>query len=449
MITRRQALTTLSLSAMAIGTAPLLSGCAAGQTTGGLRPEPRSPGRVGLVSSNVARKSGSTKDLPLAVGALHALGAGVYGDLASVAGENAPNLALSPYSIGIALALTANGAGGQTRNEMLDVLSVPDLGRLNGGLNALSSHVDGLAGSRRRADRSKAEIVLDTANTLFGDEATTFEPAFLDTLARHYDAGMRTVDYRTAPEPARLAINGWVAEQTRDQITDLLPEGMIDALTRLVLVNALYLKAPWERPFEPDLTEDGDFTLRDGSTVSVAMMNSVGEEGPSLLGRGEGWQTTQLPYAGGELAMTIVLPDPDRFTEVEAAIAAGELPNILASLSQESVALTLPRWTFRTQTPLMTTLKAMGMERAFDRNQAEFSAITRQEQLFISAVQHEVFIAVDEQGTEAAAATAVVVRAQSAPLTTPLVVDRPFLFAIHDVQHGTPLFLGRVTDPST
>lgn len=440
MLDRRALLRALSLSALAAGAAPLMAAC--GGDPG--KPTPPAPGgdtELGLVSSDVRRAEAPATAVPAASASVHSLGAGLYGQLATEPG----NLALSPYSVAVALAMTQNGAVGQTRAQMLDVLAA-DADELNEGLNALTVHIESLAGPQERADGTKAKIELAAANALFGQASMTFGQPFLDTLARDYGAGMRTVDYERATEAARTAINEWTAEQTHDRIEEIIPSGVLDALTRLVLVNAIYLKAPWERPFEKNLTADGPFHLEDGSTVTVPMMRP--SDGPVALGRGDGWQAVPLPYAGGRLAMTVVLPDAGRLADVEALVVAGGLPEILASPKPEGVGLLLPKWTFRTAAPLRDALMALGMTLPFEAGRADFSAMTSEADLYIAAVLHQAFIAVDEDGTEAAAATAVVVGATSAAQETPVVVDRPFLFVIHDVEHATPLFVGRVSDPS-
>jgi len=427
---------------LAAGGGALLSACGSDPGRPPADPGVVRPSDVALVSSDVKRAEGLTAAVPDAVGALHLLGAGLYAELAG----SSVNLALSPYSVAVALAMTQNGARGQTLDEMSAVLGGVDPGRLNGGLNALTRHVESLAGTQEKQDGKKAEIALRAANTLFGEVSTRFEADFLDTLAREYGAGLQAVDYVNDFEAARLAINDWTSERTEGRITDLIPEGVLNELTRLVLVNALYLKAPWEKPFEKEVTVDGDFHLLDGSTVSVPMMSLETRSG--LLGSGDGWQALQMPYAGRKLVMTVVLPDEGRLPDVEGELAGGGLPAMLASVRPAEVAVTLPRWTFRTEAPLKDTLTALGMPTAFDKVRADFSGMTAEEKLFIAAVLHQTFIAVDEEGTEAAAATAVVAEAVSAPQFVPFTADRPFLFAIHDVEHGTPLFLGRVADPS-
>jgi serpin B len=354
----------------------------------------------------------------------------------------------SPYSVAIALAMTRNGARGRTAEEMDAVLHAPPLDRFNSGLNALTRLVESRAGSVRRADRSKATITLDVANSLWGQHDTSWERPFLDVLKREYGAGLRVVDYRADAEAARRAINAWTADRTADKIPELLASGTLDYLTRLVLVNAIYLKAPWECPFVEGLTRPVPFRVAGGGTVASRGMS--GAEGRISYATGPGWRAARLPYAGGHLAMTVVLPDGPSLAALERALDGAGLDRMLAPFPTDPVVdVVLPKWRFRLAAPLNDHLRALGMRDAFD-TAADLSAMTTSERLFISLVQHETFIAVDEEGTEAAAATAVVARVTSAgPTPVPFVVDRPFLFLIHDVQSRTPLFLGRVDDPTT
>lgn len=442
MLTRRDLMRALSLATLAVAAPQVLTACGADSKDPGHPPVTQGDADLTLVSSNVKRSDGDAEVLPDAVSSIHALGAGLFGALATKQG----NLALSPYSVAVALALTVNGARGQTESEMLTVLDAADTERLNGGLNALTQHVESLAGKQQRADGSDAEVALDSANALFGERSTTWNDDFLDTLAREYGAGMQVVDFIGATEAARSAINGWTAERTHDRIEEIIPEGVLDDLTRLVLVNALYLKAPWEEPFEEFNTSPRPFHLEDGSTVEVPTM--LAALSSAQAGSGDGWQAVRLGYAGNGLAMTVVLPDAGRLEEVEASIGADNLPAILASVKPESVSLTLPKWTFRTQATLNESLADLGMPMAFT-DAADFSGMSEEgADYVITSVLHQVFIAVDEKGTEAAAATAVVMGETSAMMPgLELVVDRPFLFVIHDIEHGTPLFVGRVADP--
>ena len=431
MLARRDVLRGLGLSVLAVGALGLLDAC--GDEPG----KPKPPGGstdLTLASSDVKRSDPDPAAVVDGVGSMHALGAGLWGQLST--GEG--NLAISPFSVAVALGMTANGAEGTTLDEMLDVLAVESAGAANAGYNAVTQYVESLSGPVAEDQ----EIVLEAANALFGQRDTAWEQPFLDALAASYGAGMQQVDYKTAAEAARTAINAWTAERTRDKIPELIPDDVLDDLTRLVLVNALYLKAPWATPFEKDFTADGDFHVTEDTTVSVPMMR--GAEGISGSA-GDGWRSARIPYAGAQLAMTLVLPDGD----LDAFVSDGLLAGVLAADLTRSVDLTMPRWTFRTPSPLQDALEALGMPTAFDENAADFSGMTLEEELHIAAVLHEVFIVVDEEGTEAAAATAVVVAGESAAMPgEPLVLDRPFLFVIHDVEHGTPLFVGRVGDPS-
>jgi serpin B len=221
---------------------------------------------------------------------------------------------------------------------------------------------------------------------------------------------------------------------------------VLDADTRLVLVNAIYLKAPWFRRFEPSATATRPFTRADGRVLQVPTMSA-----PTMSGRytrGPGWQAVDLPYAGQQLAMAVVLPDPGRLADVERAFDGAMLARVLSGFSPATVDLQLPRWTARTKVDLVGVLAEMGMPRAMSAV-ADFSGMTRAERLAIGAVPHETFVEVTEKGTEAAAATAVKVGWVSAgPPRLPVAVDRTFLYVIHDVATATPLFVGRVDDPT-
>lgn len=434
MLTRRDVFRGLGLSALAVGAVGLLDGC--GDDPGKVaEPPPVGSADLTLASSDVERAAPDAAFLTAGVASMHALGSGLWGQLAG--GD--PNLAISPFSVAVALGMTVNGAQGSTLDEMLAVLAVDSVEEANAGYNAVTQAVEALAGKVGQDQ----EIVLDAANSLFGQDGVAWDEPFLDALAASYGAGVQQVDFVTATEAARQAINGWTADRTRDKIPELIPDGVLNDLTRLVLVNALYLKAPWAAPFEKVMTEDGDFHLADGSTVSVPMMRAVeGLSGSS----GDGWRSARIPYAGARLAMTVVLPD--EAAGVDALVSDGALLEVLATQPDGSVDLTMPKWTFRAPSPLKAPLIALGMPTAFT-DDADLTAMSADLDLHIQDVVHEVFIAVDEDGTEAAAATAVIVGLESAPMPgEPLVLDRPFLFVIHDVEHGTPLFVGRVGDPS-
>ncbi len=406
-----------------------------------------------VAASPVSRltASASRPDILSAADAINAFGADLYTVLALSAGGG--NLVFSPASIETALAMTYAGADGDTAAEMADALHFQLQGdALHQAFNSLDSLLESRSWQGKDAEGKDQGVVVRTANSLWAQKDLPFETLFLDSLAKDYGAGVRLVDYKTAAEDARRTINEWVAGQTEDKITDLIPQGALDALTRLVLVNAVYLDATWASPFEKDSTYDGSFTTLAGATVTTPMMSQTTG---FAYGKGDGWQAVQLPYAvddpsRGELAMLVIVPDQGRFAEVESRLPSGLVDLAAATLTQAGdVQLTLPKFEFRTQAGLAGALKDLGMEQAFDPAAADFSGMTGQERLFIGDVIHEAYIAVDEEGTEAAAATAVIMRATSMPMPSlQLTVDRPFLFALRDTDTGAILFLGRVTDPT-
>jgi serpin B len=251
------------------------------------------------------------------------------------------------------------------------------------------------------------------------------------------------VDYVADTEGARKLINGWVSDQTEQRIPELLVPGVLAPDSRLTLVNAIYLKAPWLEPFAVEATEPGPFTRADGTTVQVPLM---GASAAMRHARGTGWQAVEIPYIGGSLAMTVIVPDD--LASFEAALTADQLASITGALAETQVTLTFPKFSIETKAQLADVLAALGMPSAF-ADGADFSGITTAEQLVISDVIHQANIDVDEKGTEAAAATAVVMRATGMPVEPVTVrVDRPFIFALRDVPTGAVLFLGRVGDPS-
>jgi serpin B len=377
---------------------------------------------------------------------METFGADLYGVLA---GEHAGgNLVFSPASIVTALAMTYAGAAGTTAEEMAAALhfSLPEEA-LHRAFNSLDTLIESRSWEGKDHEGKDVGVLVRSANSLWGQQDLAFEQPFLDTLAGNYGAGIRLVDFKTAAETARKAINDWVSAETAEKIPELIPQGALDTLTRLVLVNAIYLDATWASQFDPDSTQDGSFFTSAGETVTTPMMR---QSASFAYGKGDGWQAIELSYLHNELAMLLVVPDQGRFAEVEGRLPGGLIGEAAAGLVKGvEVNLSMPKFEFRTQAGLTDTLRALGIEGAFDLRTADFSRMTTDEDLFISDVIHEAFIAVDEEGTEAAAATAVVMRTASAPLEiVELNIDRPFLFALRDVETGAILFLGRVTNPT-
>ena len=392
----------------------------------------------------------ATSDVPRAVAeptaaasdAVTAFTADLYRQIAGDAG--ASNVVCSPYSVAVALGMTVQGARGATEREMLDVLHGDDAASLAAGLNGLDAAL-----ARRPRDVAVVgvpdRVELAAGNALWVQAGVAYRGELLDVLAREFGAGLRTVDYRRESEAARQAINAWVAERTRGRVPELIARGLIDELTRLTLVNALWLKAPWRVPFEPHATRPQPFHRLDGSRVDADLMCETVHAGYVA---GDGWQAVVLGYAGGELAMSVVVPDAGRFADVERSVGTW-LPRVLGAHTPEPVAVALPRWTSRTRVELTEALARLGMPTAFDPGRADLGGFGGDEPLCVGAVAHEGFVAVDEAGTEAAAATAVMVRAVGAVLSPrSLAADRPFLYVIHDVPTRTPLFVGRVLDPT-
>ena len=269
----------------------------------------------------------------------------------------------------------------------------------------------------------------------------------MDALARNYGAGIYSVDYENSPEPARQAINEWVTEETEQKIEDLIPQGAIDAMTRLVLANAIYFNGSWFHPFRVDDTSDSPFNLLDGSQGTVEMMHLPKEQLQYL--RGENYQIVRLPYLSRDFSMIILVPDQGLFDSVENQLGAGWLDDALLNMGVVPVELKMPKFDFESTIDASMPLKEMGMKTPFDPAMADFSGISQVLDLFISDVLHKATITVDEQGTEAAAATAVIMGVTSAPVEEPvsLVIDRPFIYLIHHHPTNAILFLGRVVAP--
>ena len=354
------------------------------------------------------------------------------------------NLFYSPYSISVALAMTYAGARNETEQQMADTLNftLPQ-DRLHPALNGLDLE---LASRGEGAEGKDGEgFRLNIANSIWGQEDFEFLDEFLDVLAENYGAGLRLLDFINAPEASRITINDWVSDRTEGRIEDLIPQGAIDILTRLVLTNAIYFNAAWLNPFSEDMTEDGAFNLLDGSEVTVPMMTQTESFG---YVQGEGYQAVELLYDGRELSMVIVLPDNGEFEDFEGTLDADLVDAITNDLKYRKVTLTMPKFEFESEFGLVNTLAAMGMPVAFS-TVADFSGMTGYRDLFISDILHKAFVSVDEAGTEAAAATAVIMSLTAAPeQPVEVTLDRPFIFLIRDIETGAVLFVGRVANPS-
>jgi serpin B len=363
-------------------------------------------------------------------------------DLYQALREQDGNLFYSPYSISLALAMTYAGARGETAQQMADTLHfLLAQHRLHPAFNWLDAEL------ASRTQGEEGEFRLNIINAIWGQKDYEFLSGFLDVLAENYGAGLRILDFINETEETRRAINEWVSDQTEGCIKDLIPQGAIDTLTRLVLTNAIYFNAAWEDPFDEDMTSDGPFYLLGGGQVTVPMMEQAEYFG---YAEGEGYQAVELPYDGGELSMVILLPASGNFSDFEEALHGEQVYDIISELQLTGVALTMPRFEFDSEFSLKDTLAGMGMPDAFVFPIADFSGMTGRIELFIWGVVHKAFVAVDTAGTEAAAATGGIVAPSPGPPESPVevTIDRPFIFLIRDIETGAILFAGRVLNPS-
>jgi len=414
--------------------------CSAASSPPTAVPAPPTTVPADIALADVPRLETTRDDAVAAAAAVNAFGLDLYRAMAA----GTDNAVVSPASVALALAMARAGARGETAAQMDAVLRRFGADEVAAWPAALDAALASRSGAFAGPDGEDVDVTLRIANAPFAQRNMPLEPDYLEALGARFGAGLRLVDYVAAAEEARRTINAWVDEQTEQRIPELLAPGTITTDTRLTLVNAIYLKAPWLTPFVEEATAPAPFTRLDGSVVDVATM-ATGES--FRYAAGTGWRAVELPYLGGQLAMTVIVPDD--LAAFEEGLDAAGLDAITSALADRQVQLSLPRFGIETKASLADALRALGMPLAFDPDRADFSGITAAEALLIDDVIHQANIDVDEKGTEAAAATAVVMRAGSAPIEpVTLRVDRPFLFALRDVPTGAVLFLGRVTDPS-
>lgn len=387
------------------------------------------PPRGTMARSDLARTPTSPDDALEASGALDQFGIDLYRLMAL--DQPTGNIVISPASIAIALSMVLAGAKGETAEQLAAGLRVSSADTIHHAMNSLTTELE---------SRSEENVILTIESSLWAQYDVVLRQAFLDLIAAEYAAGVHQVDYRDDAEGARAEINDWVDQQTAGRIPELLAEGAVSDATRLTLVNAIYMKAPWLQPFDVGATTDQPFTTTDGTVVQVpamAMRATVN------YGSGDGWQAIDLAYDSHDLTMIVILPEEGTLAQFEEEFL---LTSITPYMSPTDVRLQLPRFEADTAVPLIDLLKRLGVEDLFDG--ADLSGMS-DDDLQVSAVVHQANISVDEAGTEAAAATAVVVGETSAPADEPIdfTVDRPFLFAIRDRGTEAYLFLGRIGDP--
>jgi|WetSurMetagenome_2_1015567.scaffolds.fasta_scaffold175863_1 serpin B len=358
--------------------------------------------------------------------------------------NNEGNLFFSPSSISEALAMAYAGARGQTETDMSKALQFNLLqNELHPAFNLLSRDLAmrGQGAKGKDGEGFRLHIV----NATWGQKNYTFLSSYLDTLAINYDAGLRLVDFSGNPEQSRNTINDWISQQTENKIKDLIPSGAIDALTRLVLTNAIYFNAAWAKPFDTALTVPQPFYLISGNPVTVSMIN---QNTSFKYAESDLYQAVELPYDGQELSMLIILPATGKLSDFESSFKESVLANIISDLKPNEVQLALPKFEFESSLGLKQSLESLGMGDAFS-DKADFSGINGAHDLYIQDVLHKAYVSVDEAGTEAAAASAVIIGLSSMPSKTyEMTVNRPFLFLIRDNATGSIIFLGRVLDPT-
>jgi len=370
------------------------------------------------------------------------------------------NVVLSPFSIQSALAMTYAGAEGETRTEMARVLHFPaddaplatDFAVLRAELDLMVKSGGLLAATQAGAGAKVDTIEWHLANRLFGQTGYQFRDPFVTVTRNSYGAPLAQLDFKTGPEAARTTINAWVGEQTQGKIQDLIPPAGVSNLTRLVLVNALYLKAPWQEKFSPTSTKERAFTVSGGQPVPVPTMYNDISYGHMIY---PNFTAVAIPYLGGDLQFVILLPDAPDGVDALAAQVTPELLLGCTKLEQHKIQLYLPKFRLTPPTlPLGKMLQSLGMKQAFNDppGSANFARMVEPQSgdnLGLAEIYHKTFVAVDEEGTEAAAATAAAMWSLGIQMPRPpeVHVDHPFLFAIQHRVSGACLFLGRVTDP--
>ena len=366
-------------------------------------------------------------------------------DLYQLLRQEPGNLVMSPASLTLALTMTWGGARGETADQMRKVLH----------LEGTADEVFATAGRLASALQDPSHpLVLRIANQLFGARSYTLVPAFVERTRAAFGAAVEALDFVNGAEKARVQINQWVEDKTERRIQNLIPEGGIGSLTRLVVVNAIYFLGDWKDPFDLKATRPATFHLTASETKDVPTMHRTGE---LRIAQQDGVTAVEIPYKGLGMSMMILVPEEiEGLAAVESALDTDKLDALASAMRWQLVVLALPKFEVNPSKSLSLAeaLAALGMPFAFDEGQADFSGIANprdwRDGLYIAKVFHKGFVKVDEKGTEAAAATAVVMASRGAPPPRPreIKVDRPFLYLIRDNASGLVLFLGRVSDPS-
>lgn len=402
------------------------------------------PRGASLVQGDGTYQQGSGDEASTGGIVIAKVGTELYAPIAAAAGDG--NLAYSPLSIASVLAMTRVGARGESADQLDALLGTGD-DVAPATVMAAAESVQDQTGPVQLANGEMGEIELTNANAMWGQSGVEWQQPFLDDLKQGFDTGMWMADFIADPENARREINDWVAEHTREHITELLPKGSINTDTRLTLTNAVWFKAPW--PAELDDAGKQAFTTATGDRIEAPMLTATGSYG---FHDGDGWQSVALPYAGEDLALTLIVPDEGELADVEKELGTGVLDDALAGGEASPLTLTFPKFDLDQKAALGDALKEVGVSAPFEEDTTDFEPMTTDEAskpLHLADVLHQATVTVDEHGTEAAAATAATFETVGGLITErKVLVDRPYLFVVHDIETGTPLFLGRVTNPT-
>ena len=378
----------------------------------------------------------ASEKTPVIVSGNNAFAMKLYGQLKA----DGKNLFISPYSISTALAMTYAGARHKTETEMGRVLGFRESReKIHQGFMKIIADTNSI--------EEKGAIELAVANSLWAQYDYVFERNFVDILNVHYGTKLNLVDYKTAPKEAETKINTWVLEKTKEKIDNIIPTGSLTPATRLILVNAIYFKGDWKNTFQIKQTRDKPFWLNSDKSVDTPMMR---QRKNYNYAENETLKAIELPYEGDDVSMIIFLPkSKDGLVEMENRLVSEGFDTILSNMRRKEVDLLLPKFKLTYTSKLKGTLEKMGMKDAFDPKKADFTGINNKKDLFISEVIHKAFVAVDEKGTEAAAATAVMlITTDIAERPKTFQADHPFVFMIRENHNNSILFLGRIADPT-
>ena len=359
------------------------------------------------------------------------------------------NVFFSPYSISTALAMVYEGAKGKTAEEMGAVLHFPiDNTDTIGNINVNPEIRSSFAKIYNQINKEDKEYKLYTANALWAQKDYVFLDDYLNTVEKYYGGKTTNLDFVNENSDAVKTINGWIEDQTNDRIKGMIPS--LSPLTKLVLTNAIYFKGQWLHEFKKKNTNDMDFKITPDNTVTASMMYYYDDDVSFNYAETDELQVLELPYKGEELSMLIFLPKENDIMQLETSFNIKKLNEMKSKLNKEDVIIYLPKFTFKTKYSLPETLTSLGMKNAFVPDAADFSGMDGTKKLFISDVIHQAFVEVNEEGTEAAAATAIMMEMKSMQNKQPVIfrADHPFMFIIQEKSTGTILFMGKVIEPT-